>query len=175
MPLSNSQRNELLSMNDGVPFIITEHSRDNDLETFSVILYVRTVASPGPVYTESVHFILSFSSDYPDVPPVLKLKEGRIFHPDFTDDGIWTDDLFDRDESIGEYLRRLVRTLEYRESDIAKTANRNAVAWYNSMKDTGLFPIDQDNSRQSPPRITILKTNKRITIYRTNRRENFGE
>jgi len=153
------QREELLSFNDGNPFIITQKDNSDGNEKFGVLVFVRTISSPKPEYTSSIPLLLSFSPAFPIEPATIQLDQCQFFHPNFTDDGYWVDAELRNEESLFEFLMRLVRVLQYKDINVKHIANRNAMAWYNSHKNTDLFPTDAINY-SAKPRISIHKINE---------------
>lgn len=164
MAISDRQREELLALNDGNPFIVIERKNMNGYAEYGVTLFVRTIASPAVDYLDSVIFSLTFTPNFPDEPPILCLDHGRLFHPNFTDDGKWVSSALLPNESVHAYLMRLARTLEFKEIDIAKLANRNALAWYNDQIERGVFPLNFGHG--NIPAIRIYRTNVRNTSPR---------
>ena len=161
MPITQKQRDELLSLNDGKPFIITQKDSLENHEEFSVLAFVRTITSPVPQYIDSVSLLLSFPSTFPIEAPLMYLSQCRLFHPNFTDDGQWLSSKLENNESLSEYLMRLIRILQYKEIDTENVANRNAMAWYNKHKGSDLFPTDPINY-SAKPRISIHRINESV-------------
>jgi hypothetical protein len=158
MPITDVQRAELLAFNDGKPFIVTQQDSSAGGADFSVLAFVRSVVTPTPAYIDSVSLTLSFPTAFPVVSPTVRLRQCRIFHPNFTDDGYWLGSELGNSESLSEYLMRLIRVLQYKEISIESIANRNAMAWYNTRKGSDIFPTD--------PRAYTVKTH--ISIHRIN-------
>lgn len=158
MPITQEERKELLTYDNGKPIIITKNDRSETCEEYSLLVFVRTTASSTPEYVRSVSLRLLFPVDYPAESPSVFVRHGRLFHPNFTDDGQWVGSKIEDHESLSEYLMRLVRVLQYKEIDRNSIANRNAMVWYNKNKDSGLFPTDHINYSIKP----------RISIYRIN-------
>jgi len=159
MSITQAQREELLSFNDGKPFIITQKDSSEDCDEFSVLAFVRTITSPIPEYINSVSMLLSFPVAFPTEAPLVYLNQSRIFHPNFTDEGQWIGSALENNESLSEYLKRLIRVLQYTEINTKNIANRNAMAWYNKHKGSDIFPTDTINYSVTP-RISIHKINE---------------
>lgn len=159
MSITIEQKTELLSYKEGKPFIITQRDGSCGNDIFSILAFVRTVSTPVPVYTDSVSMTLTIPTSFPTEAPMIRLTQGKLFHPNFTDDGFWIGSGLENNESVYEYLMRLVRTLQYKEIDRKKIANRNAMAWYNANKETNIFPTDTFNYSVSP-RISIQRINE---------------
>lgn len=158
MSMTIDQKTELLSYKDGKPLIITQRDGSNDNELFSLLAFVRSVSSPAPDFTSSVSMLLSLPATFPTDSPMVHLSQGRIFHPNFTDDGRWLGSELLNNESLSEYLMRLIKVLQYKEIDTEKIANRNAMAWYNAHRGANVFPTDPIN----------YSARSRILIHRIN-------
>jgi len=161
MSITQNQRDELLSLNDSKPFIITQKDSSEDHENFSVQVFVRTTISSAPKFVDSVSMLLSFPSAFPIKAPLICVGQCRFFHPNFTDDGQWLEAKLENNESLSEYLMRLIRVLQYKEIDTENVANRNAMAWYNKHRGSDLFPTDPINYSVKP-RISIHRINENI-------------
>jgi len=161
MAITQNQRDELLSLNDGNPFIITQKDSSEDHEDFSVLVFVCTTTSLTPKFVDSVSLLLSFPSAFPLEAPLMYLSQCRLFHPNFTDNGQWLGAKLRNNESLSEYLMRLIRVLQYKEIDKENVANRNAMAWYNKHRGSKLFPTDPINYSVKP-RISIHRINENI-------------
>lgn len=158
MALSEHIRNELLSFNSGEPIIVTPCSTNNDCALYSLTMFVRTIADPAPVFIKSVQLILRFPEAFPHDSPIVNLNNTQLFHPNFTADGEWASNSMAINETISDYIMRLVRNIQFKEIDMEHIANRNAMAWFNRKRDSGIFPTDIINYRYKPS-ITIYKIN----------------
>jgi hypothetical protein len=154
--LSPAQINELLSFTNGEPIIVTPVIVE-DLITYNLVIYVKTLADSKPTYISSVTANLSLKPGN-DIYPFVKLKDSVIFHPNFTIDGIWIDSNIKESETISDYLFRLVRVLQFKEINREHIGDRNAMAWYNKNSYSGIFPTDLINYH-SKPHISIVKVN----------------
>jgi ubiquitin-protein ligase len=154
MSITVSQREELLSFNDGNPLIVTPHESSDCIESFNILAFVRTISSPAPKYISSVSLLLLVPATFPAETPAVQLSQCRTFHPNFTDDGRWLGSELENNESLSAYLMRLIRVLQYKEIDTENIANRNAMAWYNAHRGLGTFPTDPINYLLKP-RIAI--------------------
>lgn len=163
MTLTADQRDELLTFNNGKPLIVTKRESPGGDELFSVLAFVRSVSSPTPEYTEAVSLSLSFPEAFPAAPPAVRLSQGLLFHPNFTGDGRWSGSALENNETLSEYLMRLVRCLQYKEIYADMVANRNAMAWYNKHRDAGIFPTDPINYWVKP-RISIHRVNENARV-----------
>ena len=159
MSITDRQRDELLSFNDGKPFIVTQ--QDNLDGIFNVLAFVRSIASPKPEYINSVSLVMSFPAAFPVESLRIQLNQCRLFHPNFTDNGRWLGSDLENNETLSEYLIRLMRNIQYKEIYIEHIANRNAMAWYNAHKESGFFPTESINY-STRPRISIHRINENI-------------
>lgn len=157
--MTERQIQELLSFNNGKPLIITEREITDGSTKFCVSAFVRTISSPTPEFTSSVSLLLSFPVDFPDASPTVRLSQCLLFHPNFTDDGMWIGSNLESNESLSDYLMRLIRVLQYKNIDVNSVANRNAMAWYNKNKGKGIFPTDIINY-SIKPQISIIRINE---------------
>jgi len=158
MTITKDQRQELLSFNDGKPLIITMQKTSYGSDSFNITAFVRAIISPVPEYTNSVCLLLSLPFFYPNENPEVWLKQCKLFHPNFTDEGKWMGSSLHRNESFSDYLMRLIRVLQYKDINTEHIANRNAMAWYNKNRETEIFPTDIINY-SIKPRISILSVN----------------
>ncbi|MBD5525399.1 MAG: hypothetical protein HDR04_13475 [Lachnospiraceae bacterium] len=101
----------LESYKTGEPFIITRSGFDEDGYLYAIVAYVRTVDDWTLRYIDAVHMRLFLPFTYPvDVPRVKVLRKG-FFQSNFTADGGWIDSDSCKDESIYDYLSRLILDL----------------------------------------------------------------
>ena len=158
MLLNENQKNELLSFNDGKPIIVVPSTISDEINDFDLIIFVRTISQSIPTYVKSVRIRLSFSLHSPIEHPHVYLLQDQLFHPNFTAEGKWLSSELKCNEALSDYLMRLVRVLQFKEIDIENIANRNAMAWYNKNRGTGMFPTDIINYAVKT-QITILNKN----------------
>ena len=161
MAITDAQRDELLSRTDGRPYMIESVRAANGGDAFRVALRERTVATAHGELTDEVVLTLSFPLGFPQEPPEVVLRGGRIFHPNFTDDGHWCGAALKEGETLSDYLARLADTVGYREVDRTCLGNRNAMAWYHEHEREGDLPIVVPQSGEKP----------RIVIFRADRPE----
>ena len=161
MPITEHQKQELLLFNDGKPLIVTAQDLSDNNNEFSLTVYIRTISSPTPEFIKAVSLLVFFSADFPKEEPNVRLFRCQLFHPNFTDTGEWLGSTMCENESLSEYLMRLVRVLQYKNIDTECVGKRNAMAWYNKNKEKGLLPTDIINYSVKPikPQITILRLN----------------
>jgi len=158
MALSEKEHHELLAFNTGKPIIITPTNALSEFFEYDVVIYVRTISSSTPNFIRAVQLKMKFSSTYPAAPPLVCLFRTALFHPNFSVDGNWCGNVIEENESLSDYMLRLVRVIQFKEINPEQIANRNAMAWYNRMKDSELFPTGNINYN-AKPRISIIKIN----------------
>ena len=149
--MDNSFSNAVIgieSFNTGEPLIISRSGFNEDGYYYSVIAYVRTIADQTLRYIDAVNMQLFLPFTYPVEPPCIKVLSNDFFHLNFSADGLWTDSCCYRDESINDYLYRLILSLQYKIINNTVLGNRNAVGWYNSQKEKNIFPTDKINYKQ---------------------------
>jgi hypothetical protein len=159
MALSSKERQELLSFNTGEPIIVVPNNALEEYEAYMVVIYVRTVSDCKPSFVKSVQLKMKIPLAYPSESPLISLHGIKLFHPNFTADGIWLGSAIQENETISECLLRLVRTIQFKAINTEHIGNRNAMAWYNKMKDSDIFPTDKVNYHPKP-RISIIRVNE---------------
>ena len=142
----------------GEPIIATLHTASERFEEYNLLIFVRSISDYIPTYIQSVQLRLTVPVKCPDVTPEVKLHGTRLFHPNFTAAGEWADSSMRQDETMEDYLMRLIRVLQFKEINAEKVADRNAMAWYNKKIGSGMFPTDMINYNVRP-HITIKRIN----------------
>ncbi|MDR0918193.1 MAG: hypothetical protein LBM93_02935 [Oscillospiraceae bacterium] len=154
---SATQINELLSFNSGEPIIVTPCGTEQNFN-YDLVIFVKTLTNTQPTFVSSVSAVISLISQ-DGYYPFVKLKNTRIFHPNFTATGVWTGSNIMPSETVSDYLMRLVKVLQFKEIDVENIGNRNAMAWYNKNVSTGIFPTDPINYH-TKSRISIIQVNQ---------------
>lgn len=149
---------ELLSFRTGEPVIVEPGTASEAGKEYNLTVFVRSLSDSTPHFVQSIQLRMIFSPAFPARPPAVLLRNTRLFHPNFTADGEWTDSEVREGESISDYLLRLVQTLQFKQIRQDRIGNRNAMAWYNNNKASGLFPTDKVNYNPKP-RIKIIRRN----------------
>lgn len=114
------------------------------VEEYLVTINVRTYKAPN-VPINQVKVRIKLDPAYPNVAPVTKMEGTLVFHPNWFSDGRYCCGFYDRTESLGPYVNRMIQTLQY---DHAVTnpnspANLEAKSWYVTNKSNRrLFPSD---------------------------------
>lgn len=151
-------RKELLSFCTGEPVIATLCMAAESFDEYNLQVFVRSISDHAPTHIQSVRLHLILPIEYPDFPPIVKLYKTKLFHPNFSASGEWTDNIVRQAETIEDYLMRLIRVLQFKEINTDKVADRNAMAWYNRNINSGIFPTDRINYNKKP-RIAIKRIN----------------
>lgn len=159
MALSEKERQELLSFNTGEPIIITPCDLADSSYKYNIVAFIRSIADPTPRYVKSVQMTITFPESYPADSPSVCLYKTQLFHPNFTVHGKWTDNSVRNDETLSDYLMRLIKTMQFKEINAETVADRNAMAFYHKNKDRGVFPTDKVNYN-TKPRISIIRVNE---------------
>ena len=146
---------EILSFRTGEPIIVEPVDVSGGEKEYNLTVFIRSLSDHTPHFLQSIQLRLSFDPAYPSEPPVVVLRNTKLFHPNFTADGEWTDNEIREGESISDYLLRLVQALQFKYVRQDRIGNRNAMAWYNKNKASGLFPTEVNYNPK--PRIKIIK------------------
>lgn len=149
---------ELESFKTGEPLIITRSGFDEEGYVYSIIAYIHTIDDWTPQYTDSVHMRMFLPFTYPINSPNVKVLSKGFFYPNFTADGVWADGEINENESIFDYLSRLILALQYKDISTTAIGNRNVMGWYNREKGKNIFPTDKINYNHTM-RIQILNRN----------------
>lgn len=149
-------RQTLLSFCRGEPIITTLIAVDEHYDEYNLQIFVRSISDYKPTYIQSVQLRLLLPIDNPYSSPIIRLHRCELFHPNFSASGEWSDNTIRQDETMEDYLMRLVRVLQYKEINADKVSNRNAMAWYYNQICRGIFPTDRINYNLKP-RIVIKK------------------
>jgi len=149
---------ELLTYCDGSPLIIVRDEEKAYDAVLKLIAYVKTVENPEKPFVNAVSLSMRMDNKEQKLVPTVRTDSCRLFHPNFTDDGLWCCAEFEPNETVSSYLERLVRNLQFKHIDDNRIGNRNAMAWYHRKKNSGLFPTDPINYHFKP-QINILHIN----------------
>ncbi len=116
------------------------------VEAYRLKVNVRSIIDHSPQYRESHEIHLELPDRYPiDAPKANMISKPVIFHPNWFADSRWCYGTWDIAEGLGDYVMRMVRTLQY---DMTITnenspANTSAKDWYVSNRNRGIFPCDR--------------------------------
>jgi ubiquitin-protein ligase len=117
------------------------------VEAYDLTLKVRTIIGPEPSY-RSDHFVkIVIPANYPtgpDRPQAWMVTSPPPFHPNWFPTGKWCSGE-PVQESLGEFVIRLIQTLQYNVYITNEKSPANPVAntWYLQKRNSGLFPCDR--------------------------------
>jgi ubiquitin-protein ligase len=134
------------------PIIAWEATRGAppNLEAYRLTVSVRSIIGPTPTYRDRHVIDLTMPANYPYAPPLAKMvSQPGAFHPNWWPDKRWCHGLWDLSESLGHFIIRMIRTLQFDPiiTNENSPANGDANDWYLLHRNEGLFPCD----RQSLP------------------------
>jgi hypothetical protein len=119
------------------------------VEAYRLTVNVRSIIGPGPNYRDRHVIDLEIPPDYPLSPqsaPVANMvTDPGVFHPNWWPHKLWCYGIWELWEGLGQYVLRMIRTLQY-DPDITNensAANHEAADWYVAHKDNGIFPCDR--------------------------------
>ena len=117
-----------------------------EVEEYQLTVNVRSIISPKPDYRDRHVLTLQLPPRYPYSPPVITMvTEPVVFHPNWWPRKQWCGGSWAFSESLGSYVIRMIRTLQYDPAitDPDSAANYPARDWYLSHQNQGLFPCDR--------------------------------
>jgi len=126
------------------------------VEAYEVTIQINSIISVKPEYRHEHTVLIELHSDYPiNAPKVMCLTKPFPFHPNWYASGLWDYGWFVREEGLGSFLVRLMRSLQFDPLfvDLTSVSNREAAVWYEKNKNNGLFPCD----KQTLPTSQLLK------------------
>ncbi|MDR1962655.1 MAG: hypothetical protein LBQ50_02630 [Planctomycetaceae bacterium] len=119
------------------------------IEAYEITINVRTIigvsGSNSPQYRNSSVVILTIPSDYPKSPPVVVMQtQPKPFHPNWFGNGRWCFGTWIPSEGLGDYVVRMVKTLQYDTEITNENSPADSVAkdWYVQNIRSSLFPCD---------------------------------
>lgn len=139
---------ELMSMRGPVLDVKPISGTPPYIDAYELTVYVRSIVGPKPDY-RNVHKIhLSLPAGYPtsDFPKAVMLSKPYPFHTNWFRNGAWCYGSGSHcTEGLGNFVVRLIQTLQFDENliDTTSAANLTAANWYKKNKNVpGLFPCD---------------------------------
>lgn len=139
---------ELMSMRGPVLDVKPISGTPPYVDAYELTVYVRSIVGPKPDY-RNVHKIhLSLPAGYPtsDFPKAVMLSKPYPFHTNWFRNGAWCYGSGSHcTEGLGNFVVRLIQTLQFDENliDTTSAANLTAANWYKKNKNVpGLFPCD---------------------------------
>jgi ubiquitin-protein ligase len=115
------------------------------VEGYEIRLKVRTIIGPQPSYRSDHLINVGIPPNYPDAPPqAAMVTSPPPYHPNWFADGRWCPGVWGREEGLGEFVVRLIQTLQYNRYITNETspANVEAKDWYLRNLSSRLFPCD---------------------------------
>jgi len=119
------------------------------IEEYKITVNVRTITGVGsgsPRYRDTSVIIVTLPADYPrGKPKTLMQSSPKPFHPNWWPDGRWCEGTWSMSEALGDYVIRMVKTLQF-DPDITNEhspADGDAKTWYVLKRNSGLFPCDR--------------------------------
>ncbi len=119
------------------------------VEEYRIRVKLRTIIGISgdiPQYRNEHEISVVIPPDYPNSPPMARMiSNPQPFHPNWYTDGRWCPGIWIMSESLGQFVTRMLLTLQF---DLEITnpdsaANPEAEDWYNRHCAGGLFPIDR--------------------------------
>ena len=115
------------------------------IEEYLLTINVRTYSGPNKVMN-SCKVRITLPAQYPTVAPNTVMEGTLVFHPNWFTSGRWCCGTYKATESLGNYVVRMIQTLQFDPlvTYPGSPANREASSWYSSHKnDKSLFPSDK--------------------------------
>ena len=116
------------------------------VEKYRLTVNVRSIIGPGPNYRDRHVIDLEVPPDYPlSAPSANMVTDPVVFHPNWWRHKHWCYGTWEFSEGLGNYVVRMVRTLQYDPviTNEDSAANAEANEWYLEHKHDGLFPCDR--------------------------------
>lgn len=140
------------------------------VEEYEITINVHTICgidpSGRPIYRDRNTVQLSISENYPiTAPQIVMTTRPAPFHPNWWDTGKWCYGTWMPSESLGNFVIRMVKTLQFDQSitNPNSPANREANDWYLRNSNSRLFPCDK---RQLPDPTSAFSTTGAFVIKR---------
>jgi len=116
------------------------------VEAYELTINIKTIVGALPSYRSEHNLLLELPEDYPNVPPLINMRTNpQPYHPNWYTNGNWCYGTWVKSESLGHFVVRMVRTLQF-DLDITNPdspANREAKDWFVSKLGSSLFPCDR--------------------------------
>lgn len=119
------------------------------VEEYRITVNVRTIIGASgdvPVYRDTSVMTISLPPDYPrQAPKIIMESVPPPFHTDWYTNGRWSYGRWFVSESLGDFVIRMVKSLQFDPSSVCEHApsNYDAARWYIANKTSGLFPCDR--------------------------------
>ena len=116
------------------------------VESYKVTVNVKSIINSTPKYRNKHVITIELPSEYPRSSPLAVMTTSPPpFHPNWYEDGNWCHGTWNFDEGLGQFVVRLIRTLQF-DPDITNpksAANSPAKIWYMKNRNSGIFPCDK--------------------------------
>jgi ubiquitin-protein ligase len=140
------------------------------VEAYRLTVNVRSIKGEGPQYRDQHEITVELPEGYPNAKPMTKMiSKPVVYHPNWWADGRWCEGYWDIAEGLGDYVIRMIRTLQY-DPEITNEnspANSEAKGWYLANRNRGIFPCDNqvlpDPSKKKT--FIIQEQKKTFTIH----------
>lgn len=115
------------------------------VEEYLLTINVRTYSSQTTTINQC-KVRITLPSDYPKTAPNTVMEGTLVYHPNWFTSGRWCCGTYKMTESLGNYVVRLIQTLQFDPivTYPGSPANREAADWYrNNQRNKSLFPSDK--------------------------------
>lgn len=111
------------------------------VEEYLITINVRTYSGPGTIMNQC-KVRISLPANYPQVAPNTTMEGTVVYHPNWWENGKWCCGTYKMTESLGNYVVRLLQTLQFDPivTNPNSPANHDAKNWY--LNNKSLFPSD---------------------------------
>ena len=101
------------------------------VEEYLLTINVRTYSGPGVIMNQC-NVRISLPMDYPKRAPKVVMEEPVVFHPNWYANGMWDYGWFQCSESLGNFVARMIRSLQYdpMQINLYSPSNTEAKRWY---------------------------------------------
>lgn len=128
------------------------------VEKYLLTVHVRTIIGiegETPQYQDASEIRLTLPFKYPIRPPkIVMVSSSAPFQPNWwQEQKMWSYGAWSRAESMGDFVIRLVRLLQFDMDEINEKSpsNQKANTWYIAQKHSGLFPCDRTKILELTP------------------------
>ncbi len=138
------------------------------VEEYLITLKIHTYKSKDEIM-DSCKIRITLPDQYPKIAPIATMLEPRIFHPNWYPSGRYDCGRFMPTESLGCFVIRMIRTIQFEDEVINphSSSNTEAAKWYLENQDNGIFPTDNIDlpvlrNEQIKQKITITRENNSL-------------
>jgi len=158
--LANDYNSMINLRRDWLQWTVTSGAAPH-VDGYRLDLAIKTIISPTPTYRDRQSVQIDLGPQYPFAAPSVKMiNEPAPFHPNWYQSGGWCSGHFDSAEGLGDFVIRMIQTLQYNEyiTNPTSPANQTARDWYVANKGKPWFPCD---STPLPDPTTARAANKK--------------